>query len=68
MSISLTADQVDVQNNQSAERLDQAETCSHESQELFPLKANGGIGGKDLFDGRIKGRGAQRRRAADLFD
>ena len=32
-------------------------------KELFPTKA----GGKDLFDGRIKGRGVQRRRAEDLF-
>lgn len=39
-------------------------------KELFPLKAGGGAGGsgaKDLFDGRIKGRGNQRRRAEDLF-
>lgn len=36
-------------------------------KELFPMKAGGGKGGKDLFDGRIKGRGAQRRRAEDLF-
>jgi hypothetical protein len=36
-------------------------------KELFPLKSGGGEGGKDLFDGRIKGRGAQRRRAEDLF-
>ena len=36
-------------------------------KELFPLKAASGNGGKDLFDGRIKGRGAQRRRAEDLF-
>ncbi|KAK5688911.1 hypothetical protein LTS10_000891 [Elasticomyces elasticus] len=32
-------------------------------KELFPMKA----GGNDLFDGRIKGRGNQRRRAEDLF-
>ncbi|KAI7355416.1 hypothetical protein KC354_g10807 [Hortaea werneckii] len=39
-------------------------------KELFPLNksgAGGGSGGKDLFDGRIKGRGSQRRRAEDLF-
>ncbi|KAK4549664.1 hypothetical protein LTR36_004965 [Oleoguttula mirabilis] len=39
-------------------------------KELFPMKAGGGgggSGGKDLFDGRIKGRGTQRRRAEDLF-
>lgn len=36
-------------------------------KELFPLKAESGSGEKDLFDGRIKGRGAQRRRAEDLF-
>ncbi|KAK5115003.1 hypothetical protein LTR85_010041 [Meristemomyces frigidus] len=38
-------------------------------KELFPMKAGngGGSGGKDLFDGRIKGRGSQRRRAEDLF-
>ena len=38
-------------------------------RELFPMKvrAQDGNGGKDLFDGRIKGRGAQRRRAEDLF-
>ncbi|KAK5133979.1 hypothetical protein LTR08_007099 [Meristemomyces frigidus] len=38
-------------------------------KELFPMKAGGGggAGGKDLFDGRIKGRGSQRRRAEDLF-
>lgn len=35
-------------------------------KELFPMKAKNG-GEKDLFDGRIKGRGAQRRRAEDLF-
>ncbi|KAI7514884.1 hypothetical protein KC347_g157 [Hortaea werneckii] len=39
-------------------------------KELFPLNnrsgAGGGSGGKDLFDGRIKGRGSQRRRAEDL--
>ena len=33
-------------------------------KELFPVKAGGS---RDLFDGRIKGRGAQRRRAEDLF-
>jgi len=38
-------------------------------KELFPLKAGGGGSGgkKDLFDGRIKGRGSQRDRAEDLF-
>ncbi|KAI7176648.1 hypothetical protein KC324_g9794 [Hortaea werneckii] len=39
-------------------------------KELFPLNksgAGGRSGGKDLFDGRIKGRGNQRRRAEDLF-
>lgn len=35
-------------------------------KELFPMKSKNG-GDKDLFDGRIKGRGAQRRRAEDLF-
>lgn len=35
-------------------------------KELFPLKSKSS-GDKDLFDGRIKGRGAQRRRAEDLF-
>ncbi|TKA48430.1 hypothetical protein B0A54_00565 [Friedmanniomyces endolithicus] len=34
-------------------------------KELFPMKA--GDGGRDLFEGRIKGRGNQRRRAEDLF-
>ncbi|TKA45997.1 hypothetical protein B0A55_13416 [Friedmanniomyces simplex] len=34
-------------------------------KELFPMKAGGG--GKDLFEGKIKGRGNQRRRAEDLF-
>ena len=34
-------------------------------KELFPKKAGGG--GKDLFDGRIKGRGPTRDRAEDLF-
>ncbi|KAI7662782.1 hypothetical protein KC322_g17192, partial [Hortaea werneckii] len=36
-------------------------------KELFPLNNKPGSGGKDLFDGRIKGRGNQRRRAEDLF-
>lgn len=37
-------------------------------KELFPMKS--GNTGKELFDGRIKGRGAQgaqRRKAEDLF-
>lgn len=34
-------------------------------KELFPLKTAGEQ--KDLFDGRIKGRATQRRRAEDLF-
>lgn len=34
-------------------------------KELFSMKA--GDGGRDLFEGRIKGRGNQRRRAEDLF-
>ncbi|KAK0924833.1 hypothetical protein LTR91_008134 [Friedmanniomyces endolithicus] len=34
-------------------------------KELFPMKA--GDGGRDLFEGRIKGHGNQRRRAEDLF-
>ena len=36
-------------------------------KELFPMKAGGGEKKKDLFDGRIKGRGSGRRRAEDLF-
>lgn len=35
-------------------------------KELFPLKSGTGEA-KDLFDGRIKGRAAARRRAEDLF-
>lgn len=32
-------------------------------KELFPTRS----GGKNLFDGRIKGRAAQRRRAEDFY-
>ncbi|KAF2722444.1 hypothetical protein K431DRAFT_345476 [Polychaeton citri CBS 116435] len=34
-------------------------------KELFPLKAGTDRGGKDLFDGRIKGRGRGKRMGAD---
>ncbi|KAK3112455.1 hypothetical protein LTR53_011269 [Teratosphaeriaceae sp. CCFEE 6253] len=37
-------------------------------RELFPIKTGGGEGGgRALFEGRIKGKGEQRRRAEDLF-
>lgn len=36
-------------------------------KELFPMKTRTGNGGGDLFDGRIKGRASQRRRAEDMF-
>ncbi|EMC97230.1 hypothetical protein BAUCODRAFT_444485 [Baudoinia panamericana UAMH 10762] len=41
-------------------------SASSQVKELFPIKS-GGDGGRDLFDGRIKGRGSQRQRAEDLF-
>ena len=38
------------------------------AKELFPLKAGGiASGGRDLFEGRLKGRTAPRKRAEDLF-
>ncbi|KAK3697676.1 hypothetical protein LTR37_017325 [Vermiconidia calcicola] len=37
------------------------------ARELFPRKANGVSGGGGLSDGRLNGRGPQRRRAEDLF-
>lgn len=36
-------------------------------KELFPLKATNSEGGRDLFDGRMKGRGAPRKRAEEYF-